>query len=83
MEEVGAQEVSLPALTAAGLWEKSGRLQLASAELMKVDDRHGKKYILAPVSDLMSISTYLNSLSTYSNMIPTYTTLLTQRKCFV
>ncbi|KOB71541.1 putative prolyl-tRNA synthetase, partial [Operophtera brumata] len=48
MEEVGAQQVSLPALSSAGLWEKSGRLSSAPAELMKVDDRHGKKYLLAP-----------------------------------
>ncbi|CAK1587406.1 unnamed protein product [Parnassius mnemosyne] len=59
IEEAGAQRMSLPSLTAARLWEKTGRLQDVGAELMKVEDRHGKKYILSPtheeaVADLLA-----------------------------
>lgn len=50
MEEIGAQRMSLPSLTASKLWEKTGRLQDVGVELLKVEDRHGKKYLLSPVS---------------------------------
>ncbi|CAB3245418.1 unnamed protein product [Arctia plantaginis] len=51
IEEAGAQRVSLPSLTAASLWEKTGRLQAVGPELMKMEDRHGKKYLLAPTHE--------------------------------
>ncbi|KAI8426678.1 hypothetical protein MSG28_014394 [Choristoneura fumiferana] len=46
IEEVGGQRLSLPALTAANLWEKTGRM---SEELLKVQDRTGRSFVLAPV----------------------------------
>ncbi|XP_063544170.1 probable proline--tRNA ligase, mitochondrial [Cydia strobilella] len=48
IEAAGGQRVSLPALTAAGLWEKTGRI---TEELLKVQDRHGKKFVLAPTHE--------------------------------
>ncbi|KAM3955802.1 prolyl-tRNA synthetase 2-like protein, mitochondrial [Aphomia sociella] len=59
IEAAGAQRVSLPALTAASLWEKTGRLEGGGDELMQVEDRHGKEYLLAPtheeaVADLLA-----------------------------
>ncbi|XP_052745464.1 probable proline--tRNA ligase, mitochondrial [Bicyclus anynana] len=51
LEEVGAQRLSLPCLTSARLWEKSGRLDDVGPELIKVEDRHGKKYLLAPTHE--------------------------------
>ncbi|XP_063632339.1 probable proline--tRNA ligase, mitochondrial [Cydia splendana] len=48
IEAAGGQQVSLPALTAAGLWEKTGRI---TEELLKVQDRHGKKFVLAPTHE--------------------------------
>ncbi|CAH2062071.1 unnamed protein product, partial [Iphiclides podalirius] len=59
MEEAGAQRMSLPSLTHSRLWEKTGRMQDMDAELLKVEDRHGKKYVLGPtheeaISDLLA-----------------------------
>ncbi|KPJ02223.1 putative prolyl-tRNA synthetase, mitochondrial [Papilio xuthus] len=51
MEEIGAQRMSLPSLTAAKLWERTGRLQDIGVELLKVEDRHGKKYVLSPTHE--------------------------------
>ncbi|XP_028034379.1 probable proline--tRNA ligase, mitochondrial [Bombyx mandarina] len=65
IESSGAQRLSLPALTSAGLWAKTGRLENAAAELLTLEDRHNKKYLLAPtyeeaiaelLSDLKPIS---------------------------
>ncbi|XP_045782131.1 probable proline--tRNA ligase, mitochondrial [Maniola jurtina] len=51
LEEVGAQRLSLPCLTSAKLWEQSGRMEDIGPELIKVEDRHGKKYLLAPTHE--------------------------------
>ncbi|XP_026333634.1 probable proline--tRNA ligase, mitochondrial [Hyposmocoma kahamanoa] len=51
LEEVGGQRVSLPALTAEGLWEKTGRLHQVGTELLKLRDRHEKIYLLAPTHE--------------------------------
>lgn len=48
----GAEKLTLPILTSADLWRKSGRLETAGGELMSTTDRHGKRQILGPVSDL-------------------------------
>jgi prolyl-tRNA synthetase len=50
IEAVGAQRVTFPALTAASLWEKTGRLAEIGPELIKLKDRHKNEYLLAPVS---------------------------------
>ncbi|XP_041968139.1 probable proline--tRNA ligase, mitochondrial [Aricia agestis] len=51
MDFVGAQRISLPNLTSSKLWETSGRLNAIGPELIKVEDRHGKKYLLAPTHE--------------------------------
>ena len=45
----GAEKLTLPILTSADLWRKSGRLETAGGELMSTTDRHGKRQILGPV----------------------------------
>ncbi|XP_052750772.1 probable proline--tRNA ligase, mitochondrial isoform X2 [Galleria mellonella] len=51
IEAAGAQRITLPALTAESLWERTGRLDEVGVELMKMEDRHGKKYLLAPTHE--------------------------------
>ena len=40
MERAGAQEVLMPILTPAELWQETGRWQKYGKELMRVKDRH-------------------------------------------
>uniref|UniRef100_A0A182JII1 Probable proline--tRNA ligase, mitochondrial n=1 Tax=Anopheles atroparvus TaxID=41427 RepID=A0A182JII1_ANOAO len=57
MQSVGAQKLTLPMLTSADLWKKSGRLGGASGsngpptELLQTTDRHGKVQILGPTHE--------------------------------
>ncbi|VVC86845.1 unnamed protein product, partial [Leptidea sinapis] len=51
LEHVNAQRMSLPSLTSARLWERSGRLDQVGAELLMVQDRHNKQYLLAPTHE--------------------------------
>ena len=45
MDAIGAQELLVPVLQPAGLWEKTGRYEID--ELMKLDDRKGSPHVLA------------------------------------
>ncbi|KAJ8703842.1 hypothetical protein PYW07_013136 [Mythimna separata] len=51
IEAAGGQRMSVPSVTAASLWERTGRLHDIGPELMKMEDRHGKKYLLAPTHE--------------------------------
>lgn len=51
IEAAGGQRMAVPSLTSATLWDKTGRLQEIGPELIKMEDRHGKKYLLAPTHE--------------------------------
>lgn len=49
MRAIDGQKVTLPTLTAAELWKKTGRFDNAQTELLVVKDRHEKLQLLSPV----------------------------------
>ncbi|KFB37342.1 AGAP003589-PA-like protein [Anopheles sinensis] len=57
MQSIGAQKLTLPLLTSAELWKKSGRLgdghssNSPPTELLQTTDRHGKMHILGPTHE--------------------------------
>ncbi|CAH2100989.1 unnamed protein product [Euphydryas editha] len=51
LDDIGAQRITLPCLTTAKLWATSGRLDDVGPELIKVVDRHGKNFLLAPTHE--------------------------------
>ncbi len=51
MNNSGAQEVYLPVLSPAGLWEESGRLDQYGPELMRIVDRHNRTFCLGPTHE--------------------------------
>lgn len=50
-EHMGAQEVLLPAVQPAALWQQSGRGQQLGNELLRLHDRHGRELCLAPAHE--------------------------------
>jgi prolyl-tRNA synthetase len=51
MNRAGAQEVLLPALQPAELWQESGRWEKYGKELFRVRDRHNHDYCLGPTHE--------------------------------
>jgi prolyl-tRNA synthetase len=47
----GAQEVLLPIMTPAELWQETGRWQKYGKELMRLKDRHEREYALGPTHE--------------------------------
>lgn len=63
MKKIDCQKLCLPFLTNASLWEKSGRLAKAEAEVMRVKDRNQQEYVLSPTHE--EAITYLVSTLKY------------------
>ncbi|MGL5021447.1 MAG: hypothetical protein ACRC5R_05995, partial [Mycoplasmatales bacterium] len=64
LENIGANQVILPLLEPADLWEKTGRWQSYGEELFRVSDRKGSQFALAPTHEEVItdvVSNYLNS----------------------
>ena len=58
MDQIGAQEILMPMVQPAELWQKSQRWQAYGAELLRIQDRHQRDFCLGPtheevITDLM------------------------------
>ncbi len=51
MDAAGAQELLMPFVQPAELWQKSGRWQVYGKELMRIKDRHDNEMCLAPTHE--------------------------------
>lgn len=51
MEQACAQEVFLPVLCPAELWQESGRWDVYGKELMRLTDRHNRQFSLGPTHE--------------------------------
>lgn len=60
MANLGAEKIMLPALTSTNLWKKTNRYDSSKTELFILTDRHGKEYMLSPVSKKYSIVLHLD-----------------------
>ena len=51
LDRAGAQEVFLPTLNPAELWQQSGRWDAYGKELIRLQDRHGRDFCLGPTHE--------------------------------
>lgn len=51
MERAGAQEVLMPAVQPAELWQESGRWEQYGAELLRFTDRHEREFCFGPTHE--------------------------------
>ncbi len=51
MNRAGAQELLMPMVQPADLWQESGRWQKYGAELLRFTDRHGRGFCLGPTHE--------------------------------
>jgi prolyl-tRNA synthetase len=65
MDAIGGQEMSMPVLTPAELWEASGRIRIP--ELFHVEDRAGRRFIL-PLTHEETITFHARELRSYRDL---------------
>lgn len=68
MDRSGCQEVMLPIIQPAELWEESGRWQVYGRELMRFQDRHDKDYCLGPTHEEVITDLVRRDVSSYKQL---------------
>ncbi len=68
MEAIGAQEMQVPILTDAELWDQSGRWGAYGPELMRINDRHERSFALGPTHEESFTDLVRNELRSYKQL---------------
>ncbi len=68
MERAGSQEVLMPAIQPAELWQESGRWEQYGPELLRVTDRHGREFCVGPTHEEVITDLIRNELSSYKQL---------------
>ncbi len=68
MNAAGAQEVLLPMVQPADLWEESGRLKKYGPELLRFRDRHGRESCLGPTHEEVITDLIRNNVHSYRSL---------------
>ncbi|WP_100404452.1 proline--tRNA ligase [Bacillus solitudinis] len=68
MDNAGAQEVLLPAIQPAELWEESGRLGDYGPELMRLKDRHQRDFVLGATHEEVITTIVRDDVQSYKKL---------------
>lgn len=68
MDAVGAQELLLPALQPAELWEETGRWAQYGKELTRLKDRHNRDFCLGPTHEEVITDLIRNEIRSYKQL---------------
>lgn len=68
MNRAGAQEVLLPAVQPAELWQESGRWDMYGKELLRFKDRHNRECCLGPTHEEVVTDLVRNEIKTYRQL---------------
>jgi prolyl-tRNA synthetase len=72
MDKAEAQELLMPAIQPAELWEESGRWQEYGGELLRVKDRHNRDFCVGPTHEEVITDLVRNELSSYKSLPATF-----------
>jgi len=68
MDAAGAQEVSMPVVQPAELWEESGRWEQYGPELLRLRDRHQREFCLGPTHEEIITLMARNEIRSYKEL---------------
>ncbi|MCP4007929.1 MAG: proline--tRNA ligase, partial [Proteobacteria bacterium] len=68
MDAAGAQEVSMPVVQPAELWEESGRWEQYGPELLRLNDRHQRAFCLGPTHEEIITLLARNEIRSYKEL---------------
>lgn len=68
MDKSGAQEVLMPVVQPAELWEESGRWQQFGPELLRINDRHSRDFCLGPTHEEVITDLVRNEIKSYKQL---------------
>ncbi|MED3646204.1 proline--tRNA ligase [Halalkalibacterium halodurans] len=68
LDQTGAQEITMPTLHPAELWQESGRWEKYGDELMRLTDRHNRQFALGPTHEEVITSLIRDSINSYKKL---------------
>jgi len=68
MNAAGAQEITMPVLQPAEIWQQSGRWETIGKELMRLKDRHDRDLILGPTHEEVVTSLLRGEIRSYRQL---------------
>ncbi|OIJ17871.1 proline--tRNA ligase [Anaerobacillus alkalidiazotrophicus] len=68
MDEAGAQELLMPAIQPAELWQESGRWDAYGPELMRFNDRHSREFALGPTHEEVITTIVRDDVKSYKRL---------------
>jgi prolyl-tRNA synthetase len=68
MNRSGAQEVLMPAIQPAELWEESGRWEQMGDEMLRLEDRHERSFCFGPTHEEVITDLVRNEIQSYKQL---------------
>ena len=68
MDRSGAQELSMPVMQPAELWQESGRWEQYGPELLRIKDRHERDFCLGPTHEEVITDLVRNEIKSYKQL---------------
>lgn len=68
MDNAGAQEIMMPIMQPAEIWQESGRWGAYGAEMIRLKDRHNREYCLGPTHEEMVTTLIKGDVRSYRQL---------------
>lgn len=68
LDRAGAQEVLMPTIQPAELWEESGRIDKMEGQMLKMKDRHQRDFVYGPTHEEVITDIARNELTSYKQL---------------
>lgn len=68
MEAIGAQEILVPMVVPGEIWQESGRWDVYGPELLRLNDRHGRDFVVGPTHEETFVDLVRNELRSYKQL---------------
>ncbi len=68
MNKAGAIEMTMPVIQPAELWQETGRFEKMGPELLRIQDRHGRDFIVQPTSEEVVTDVMRQDVKSYKQL---------------
>jgi prolyl-tRNA synthetase len=68
MNRAGAIEMAMPVIQPAELWQETGRFEKMGPELLRIQDRHGRDFVVQPTSEEVITDVVRQDIRSYKQL---------------
>lgn len=72
LDKTGAQEILMPVVQPAQLWQESGRWEKMGAEMLRLQDRHQRDFCLGPTHEEVVTDLFRREIQSYKQLPVNY-----------